>query len=188
MAKQKQKRAQPRVTKETKPYRAGIVVVHVVGNQKQGATIEHVAERIDVTLSQIGLYAESADVPAQLRDASTTHADEHSDRTGGPNLRASASEPGAKQIVLGGPRAVLIAEAHWSDIVRDHREKGWRPAISRVRFIAAVLPYLLSAALAPRTHEMKKLAARSTPERSLKRSMLDSEIDEIVDPGEEKNS
>lgn len=173
MPKQKQKRTRKPAAQQSKAYRAGIVVVHGVGNQRPGATIEHVTRRIGATLRELGLHAESADVPATLRELEGAQ----------PEATGSAAgdgEPRAKGIEMGGARPVLVAEAHWSDIVRDHREKGWRPAVSRIWFVVAVLPYLFSAVLAPRTHEMKKSASEASAQHSSKRSTLDHEINEMV--------
>lgn len=160
MPKNRSKAVHEHASRAAKPYRAGIVVVHGVGKQKRGATVEHVARRIDATLREM-------DVAAELSDAE-------------PDVDLSDA-PQAKLIDTSGTRPVLIAEAHWADIVRDTRKAGWRAAIARGWFIIAVLPYLLSAALAPRAHEMKKLLAAPAARQTAKRSTFRSDVDELVD-------
>lgn len=90
MPKNKSKGARTRVNRPAKPFRSGIVVVHGVGNQKRGATVEHVAGRIDATLHEVGITAE------MVGEATGT---------------AGAGEPRARQITFGDAQSVLIAEA-----------------------------------------------------------------------------
>lgn len=129
MSNRKSKKSRKNGTALSKAYRVGIVVVHGVGNQPRGATVEHVVRRLVKTFEELELRAASSVVSER------------------------ADDPSAMTITVEGERPVLVVEGHWSDIVSARRDRTWAAAIKRLGFFAGVLPFLLGAAIGPRAHE-----------------------------------
>lgn len=110
-------------------YRAGLVIVHGIGHQSPGQTLDHASRRVKATLSEMGHAAGVCD------------------------QRRTPGSPLSQVVDVDGRHSALLVEAHWADIVADHRERGLLAALRRLWFLISTLPYLLPALLAPRFHE-----------------------------------
>ncbi|GAA1778061.1 hypothetical protein [Leucobacter iarius] len=106
-----------------------MIVIHGVGNQTRGATTDLVARRLAETLAEVGVTTRSEDTPP------------------------ASDVPAATELFIGSSRPVLVAEGYWADLIRQRRGKKLRSFLQRVWFGIPVLPFLFSAALAPRAHE-----------------------------------
>ena len=118
-------------------YRDGIVMVHGVGHQKRGDTLQSVAPRLAETLSAQGLATVFT--------------------------RNEAASEGILEVE--GGKHMLIAEAYWADIVAEGRIGGTRGALLRVRFAFSAMPYLVVGVLGPRDHHGEAATERPSSSR-----------------------
>lgn len=141
---------------EAKAYHAGLVVVHGIGHQSPGQTLDHLSRRVTATLSDMG----------------------HS--TGVSDRPRSAGSPVSQAVEIDGRQAALLVEAHWADVIADQRERGLRAALRRLWFLLSALPYLLPALIAPRFHEAGFAPAGPPARRRRLLARLRSETDEFL--------
>lgn len=140
LAMARRKRTSRSVQREGHPrlFRAGILVVHGVGNQKEGSTARLVARRIVAALSEVG------------EDATYT------------TMAVTDEGPRGYCVSMTGHRPVLVAECHWAEIIRETRGRGLLDVLRRLWLVVAVLPFLLAAVILPRAHEGAALDAIAT--------------------------
>lgn len=141
----KRKAAKP-ANSPSRPYAVGILIVHGVGNQRARSTVNLFTRRICETLAEVGVQAVASDV------------------------HPSPDCPPAKELTFKDGRPVLLAEGYWADMIRDLRRNGLRDVAARAGLVLAVLPFLLAAAVLPRSHELSSTSG--TVPRSTWRSVV----------------
>lgn len=141
---------------EATRYRAGLVIVHGIGHQSPGQTLDHVSRRVKATLSEMG----------------------HD--TGVCDQRRAPGAPRSQVIDVDGQQSALLVEAHWADVVDEHRERGLPAALRRLWFLICALPYLLPALIAPRFHEAGAAPASAPTARRRLFTDIQSETDDFI--------
>lgn len=130
------------MTNRPKKYPLGIVIVHGIGHQKEGKTRDILRNSLTATFADLS-------IPSSITD-----------------LDSSSSEVliGSRQV------PVLVSEALWAPKVLEIRERhviGWA---RRMRFLIAVIPFLLFGAVGPRGND-PVLAELSEPKSAIRASM-----------------
>lgn len=152
----KQRDSRRRTLREPRAeYPNGVLIVHGLGHQSRRRTVELVAGRVRDAFTDVGLAPEMTELPS------------------------SAGQPPAAGLSLDGRQQALIVEGYWADLVEQHRLKHLAGGLRRLLLLIAVFPFLLTAAVQPRAHEVARDRSSRHGSRFLALIGLEDEVEEL---------